>query len=298
MSTRLEMANKSIQDVQSLQLRAESIMSEKLGVLEQGSTNSAKLLSLIQDSISDASVEISSQMQTGNELMMRLLSQNEQFRNEFALALSRPQNHTNLNRRGNTISSLPAPRLEGPKSLSRNSNTLLKCICKRRTTGSKSVGFPSQNDQTRVCPIHGPVRIWSYHATANLSPFLNGALELTLGFLTSRQGFSVLPPLRFRVKVKRSESHLFEWFDDSERILRQRAVAIRKQGISSEMTPWKPLSSRQLENITECVSYIVAGVRRSIELGLASGSDTDESGRNMLFVSRFGCLARNSCINN
>lgn len=256
-------------------------------IIEQGNENSAQLLSLLQDSISDSSVGISSKVQTGNELMMRLLSQNEQLRGEMAIALSRPRDHISIDRRSNAISSSTAPQLDDSHSLISSSYNTLKCICKRRPTPKdKLVRFPHENGQTRLCPIHGPIRTWSYHATANLSPFLNGALELTLGFLTTRRGFSMLPSLRFHGMVKRSESHLFVWFDDVEGILRQRASMIRNKALKSNTIQWQPLSPRQIARVVNCMSCLVEGIRRSIALGKASGSDTDENGRTLLFVSQ------------
>ncbi|ETS79090.1 hypothetical protein PFICI_08943 [Pestalotiopsis fici W106-1] len=310
-ATRVDMTNAFLQNIQTSQIRRESEldnsiaslsrsltdtsqsfastanqvtdMQDDLGILRQESTNSTQLLSLIQDSISDPSVGLSSKMQAGNELMMQLLSQHQELRNELASALSRPHNKTSSERRSHTTSSPTGPLPSDPNSFS-SSYDLLKCTCKRRRLSRfKLVKVSNENGQTRQCPLHGPVRTWNYQVKANLSPFLNGALELTLDFITSRRAFSLSPSLKFRVVVKRSESHLFPWFDGIERILRQRASAIRKESLMSDTMQWSPLSRNRMANITECMSYLVQGVRRSIALGLASGSDTDEKGRTLLF---------------
>lgn len=257
-----------------------------LSALTRGSQDSMQRL----NRISDNSDELSSKLQANNEVLMQffgrpiderdkpMLNFRDMIRTEIATELSQPRG-TVKERRVNTLSESGLGSFYGP----------LRCACKRRRhpkTGH--IILPNQNGWTYQCPLHGPVRSWSYQLKANLSPFMSGALELSLNFLSRRQGFSLSPSLKFHVVVKRSESNLFFWFDAVEKVLGRRASVIRKENATSDAGS-QLLPFRSLKTIATAMSYLVEGVHRSIARGLASGSDTDENGRNLLFVGLDTC---------
>lgn len=234
--------------------------------------------------------DLSSKLQANNEILMQffgrpiderdkpMLNLRDMIRTEIATELSQPQD-TGKGRRVKTLSDSGLGSFYGP----------LSCACKR--TRHPRIGhiiLPNQNGRTYQCPLHGPVRSWNYQLKANLSPFMSGALELSLNFLSKRQGFSLSPSLKFHVVVQRSESNLFFWFDAVEKVLGRRASLIRKENATSDAES-QLLPFRSLKTIVTAMSYLVEGVHRSIARGLASGSDTDENGRTLLFVSLNTC---------
>jgi hypothetical protein len=137
-----------------------------------------------------------------------------------------------------------------------------------------------ENGRGLKCPLHGSFHVWSYHLKTNLSPFSSSALEFTLGVLCSRKSLSLSPSLRLHSVVKRSDSHLFYWFDHFDKMVRGRAAG---KGLSTD----QPLVLRRLPQarLEDMLSTLVAGVHLSIARGLASGCDSDEKGRNLLSVS-------------
>lgn len=252
---------------------------DDLGTLTRGSQDSMQLLNSIQ-----------AKVQANNDILMQffgrpiderdkpMLNFRDMIRTEIVTELSRPHD-TVKERRINTLSDSGLGSFYGP----------LRCDCKRRRQARIGhILLPNQNGRTYQCPLHGPVRSWNYQLKANLSPFMSGALELSLNFLSKRQGFSLSPSLKFHVVVKRSESNLFFWFDALEKVLGRRASVIRKENATSDAES-QLLPFRSLKTLATAMSYLVEGVHRSIARGLASGSDTDENGRTLLFVSLDTC---------
>jgi hypothetical protein len=103
-----------------------------------------------------------------------------------------------------------APSDSGFERLKSSSKHLgnIRCQCKRgRTTKIWNLGrfgFKMENQNPRYCPIHGYKQSWGYSVEAKLSPWLNKTLELTLGVLNNRNGWSMMPPLKYHGYVKRA----------------------------------------------------------------------------------------------
>lgn len=135
---------------------------------------------------------------------------------------------------------------------------------------------------------------WAYSLYANLHPFLNRTMELTLGAATGPGGWCMAPPLRFRKTVKRSGSSVFRAFDmlpdmccikrynSSEQDKRNQICWIRDKTsfnrLHSFYLTWLPCTAEHLRSLNQLL-------RVELAQGTFSGLESDESGSTILFVS-------------
>jgi hypothetical protein len=157
------------------------------------------------------------------------------------------------------------------------SSDFMRCLCMRgKFTTSKTYGvfrFKIDHQDCQVCPLHGRIARHTYSLETKLSPWLNGALELTLSALHSNASWSILPSLIFHGTVKRLESPIYQLFDSILAAIPRRNPAARKKF-------WKmPETQKQLSNL-------ICGIKQAVTLGSASCNDVDEYGSNLLTVSR------------
>lgn len=152
-----------------------------------------------------------------------------------------------------------------------------KCLCMRgRVITRKRYGlFQVKTDRhdNRVCPVHRGMAQHTYSIETKLSPWFNGALEVTLSVLRVNISWSILPSLTFHGTVKRSESPIYQLFDH--------LLAAYHRGIPlGEEALWKS------SDVRERLSDLICGIKRAVASGSASYSDVDEYGNNLLTVSR------------
>lgn len=182
------------------------------------------------------------------------------------------------------------------------------------------------NQHQPGCPYSkSGVRSWSYSARAGFAPFLHSTLELAIGATMKGRSWSMAPPLRFYGTVKRSESPLFQAFDRlpgliAKKVLRVPWGFVYRQDMFEEyvlgigldtgsffwFTSWQMKilfpeydiggphwhTDYYVEWDVDLMKHHLANlcrqIRLEIEQGRASGADSDEQGRTVLFVS---CIA-------
>jgi hypothetical protein len=129
---------------------------------------------------------------------------------------------------------------------------------------------------------------WSYSVSAQLFPFLNKTVELTLGATTAAGVWWMAPPVRLRGTVRRVDSPIFSLFDDiAQACLARRLVSSegtgtvigRRDDVGGYGWIWNGCEGAH-EMLLQAVPYI----RNAIADGHASGSDLDEGGHSFLFV--------------
>jgi hypothetical protein len=174
---------------------------------------------------------------------------------------------------------------------------VVRCKCQR---GRSSVlrrfcpfGFRIDNQKCQECSVHGKLSSWSFSIEAKLSPWLNGALEFTLGVLSGRQGWSLLSSLKFHATVKRSKSPIFTLFDklirtcSTPRLSHRSPYGYVVPNVKVISLKWNTYDTRR--NLRQ----LVQGIEKAISFGEASGSDMDENGCTLLTVSKFNiCWSR------
>lgn len=175
----------------------------------------------------------------------------------------------------------------------------LRCKCHQGKSVSVKnygrIGFEVQRQSSRSCPLHGKVSGLSYTLRANLSPWLSGAMELTLGVLQKGRQWEISRPLRFRAVVKRSESPMFRLFDEFIfNILRR----WRWRNHLNRGTYWNETHrfygyrhNAQIslipdeQTMKQSFSRLICGIEDAMKRGDAHASDVDENGHTILLVS-------------
>jgi hypothetical protein len=153
-------------------------------------------------------------------------------------------------------------------------------------------------------------RSWTYSAKVTLMPFVNTTLELAVG-ATNLPGFwCIAPPLGFYGTVRRADSPLFQAFDRLPTLCFKSARVVPEEELDGDIrletlsvAGWDirmiaPML--HVESIRESSRYYVEWniesakcqlrdlcrlIRLESEQGRASGTDSDEHGTTLLFVS-------------
>ncbi|KAI1413166.1 hypothetical protein F5Y13DRAFT_189528 [Hypoxylon sp. FL1857] len=165
-----------------------------------------------------------------------------------------------------------------------------RCKCRTGTYTTRwtcgRLGFRFITQPAQQCLVHGPKRACSYSIEAKLTPFLKGTLELTLGLFSRRKGWEISPYLRFKSIVKRSESPIFQLFDQfAESLVNDLSSKNRDQYVHNnrKAITGAPLYLAEKEQfIRENVPRLVRRVEEVIRSGWASGGDADENGCTLL----------------
>ncbi|ETS73722.1 hypothetical protein PFICI_14668 [Pestalotiopsis fici W106-1] len=172
---------------------------------------------------------------------------------------------------------------------SENTVRSLRCKCNQgKITEVRNygpLGFKIENHTPQNCPFHGKVSYWCYSIVAALSPWLQGALEFTIGASSRNRVWSITPSLRFRAIVRRVDSPFFTLFD--EFVARCPTFSHLEAIGDSRPLLWRPgEGSGHLtwnhEFTRECMSDLIHGIKRTISLGQASASDVDENNNTLL----------------
>lgn len=167
-----------------------------------------------------------------------------------------------------------------------------RCKCRSNMVSAihKFGPFAYKTDRQafQVCPLHRRIGQKSYSIEANLNPWANGLIQLSLGMLFQGKTWSILPKLKFQGTVRRSESPIFRLIDefisscskvemgttwDGPGVLHDR------EGGMSVRFVW---DSRKTK---DCLTGVIRGINESTSAGLASCSDMDEQGCTLLTVS-------------
>jgi hypothetical protein len=180
---------------------------------------------------------------------------------------------------------------EGPVDLRRQKRWRCRCSTGRQMSvwNYGRFRFRIESQAIQSCPLHGKMGSWSYSITAQLIPWLKRILELTLGAYSGPDSWYIAPPLKLRAIVKRSESPIFQLFD------RLIGSFLYKVDLSREMFLCRSTNKRISfdwgnENATLSLadlSHTIDGIIRS---GVSAGSDADEYGSTLLFVSPYTLL--------
>jgi hypothetical protein len=157
-------------------------------------------------------------------------------------------------------------------------------------------------DHRPDCPyIRLGYRTTAFSVRTALAPFINGTVELAVGATTGPGGWFMPPPLRFAGTVQRSKSPLFQAFaQTTARCAEDKNVDYMKGQVlfwsretvldllpevrftgqgSYIQVKWDPTSTKS--QLIELRTRIL----EEVTCGRASGSDMDESGETILFVS-------------
>ncbi|KAK4160822.1 hypothetical protein QBC43DRAFT_109521 [Cladorrhinum sp. PSN259] len=169
-----------------------------------------------------------------------------------------------------------------------------KCVplIERKEFRMRQLWFTSGSEsQHRVdCPLYAVGhQSWHHTITAQLLPFVNKTMELTLGATQGAGQWSVCPPLRFTGTVRRSESPIFRIFDE----LPHRCAKVSWQGNTVKVTKSSTGSRRPLaphwlslvwdvEKTRSALKNGILEIQRAIGGGKASGADVDEMGNTFL----------------
>lgn len=206
--------------------------------------------------------------------------------------------------------------LRYPSALAAAKRTWKPCRCRPIHHVSYSsrwgvrVRTETSQDHRSDCPyFHRGTRTSVSSIRMALTPFVNATMELAIGATTGAGGWALAPPLRFRGIVRRSESPLFRAFaetvflcfhsvemDASVESCEERArlshLSLEKHGL----TNWIPEAMFSevydagyvLWDISVTKATLVrlgSRLMEEVECGRASGTDTDENGETLLFVS-------------
>ncbi|OTA97084.1 hypothetical protein M434DRAFT_8269 [Hypoxylon sp. CO27-5] len=170
----------------------------------------------------------------------------------------------------------------------------LRCRCRGGNNRSRwacgRLAFRYETRAVKSCPIHGKKQSYSYSIEANLNPFLRGTLELTLGLLSGVKGWQIAPPLKFKSTVKRSESLLFQAFDQWGKdffdfLTRPKIHTPGPSNIIVDINSeeesglvWK--CHKQF--VRSSILKLARRIEEVIKSGHASGGDVDEDGSTLL----------------
>ncbi|OTA68779.1 hypothetical protein K449DRAFT_419385 [Hypoxylon sp. EC38] len=174
------------------------------------------------------------------------------------------------------------------------SSKSLRCRCRTGNYTSRwacgRLAFRYETRALKSCPVHGKARAYSYSIEANLNPFLRGTLELTLGLLSGVKGWQIAPPLKFKSTVKRSESLLFQAFDQWGKdffdfLTRPKIHTPGPSNIIVDINSeeegglvWK--CHKQF--VRSSILKLARRIEEVTKSGQASGSDVDEDGSTLL----------------
>jgi hypothetical protein len=178
-----------------------------------------------------------------------------------------------------------------------------RCTCRTgmsmKTSGFRRFGFRIESQAKGSCPLHGKRYSWRYYVTAHLSPLLNGIVEFSFGAFSRQGQWAIAPLLRFRATVKRSETRIFQLFDELQTFLwyeHARFDTTTKQlaDLSWPVTAWFRVGSKIQFSYLQLTKDIVAkglqsllgGLLVACKSGLASSFGAcDEDGNTLLTVS-------------
>lgn len=164
-----------------------------------------------------------------------------------------------------------------------------KCRSNKLSTTRKFGPFVSKTDPSafQVCPLHGRIARKAFSIEMNLTPWVKGSLQVSLGMLFQGNTWSILPPVKFQGIVKRSDSPIFRLIDDfisscstMENFYgpqRQRVRLLLEDSTGVRLA-WD--SQRTKDGL----ATITHGIQEAVATGLASYSDTDERGCTLLTV--------------
>lgn len=170
----------------------------------------------------------------------------------------------------------------------------LRCRCRSNMVSeTRKFGpfaYKTGRQASQICPLHGRIGQKSYSIEANLSPWANGLLQVSLGMLFQGGTWSILPPLKFQGTVKRSESPIFRLIDD----FISSCSTMEKWNYDDTKTVG-PLEgnaedeyvrlSWDSQRTKDGLAGVLRGIEESAATGLASYSDMDERGSTLLTVS-------------
>jgi hypothetical protein len=149
---------------------------------------------------------------------------------------------------------------------------------------------------------------WSYSARAALTPFLNVTLELAIGAMTGPGSWSMTSPLKFYGTVRRSQSPLFQAFDRIYSLCLKKRVVLKSEAGDLDTPHCRFFSSEKVKSYLsdfntgdqkdhyfytewdlDALRNLLDDLCRRLPLeianGHASGTDSDEQGQTLLFVS-------------
>lgn len=165
----------------------------------------------------------------------------------------------------------------------------------RMIVGTGVLAFASRAGQVRGgAGDDGERRPWRYSISVQLMPFLNRTVEMLWSAASAPGRWQIVPKIRLRGTVLRSQSPLFRLFDgfvlshytDKDMYfhgprpgpLDRRTHAITGEDSWAVMTWNMRSTARELEDMAD-------SIRRLIDTGAASATDTDEYGNTLLHVS-------------
>lgn len=170
----------------------------------------------------------------------------------------------------------------------------LRCRCRSNMVSEiRKFGpfaYKTERQASQVCPFHGRIGQKSYSIEANLSPWANGFLQLSLGMLFQGETWSILPPLKFQGTVKRSESPIFRLIDD----FISSCSTMEKWNFHDTQIVGPLRGNSQMEFVRlswdsqrtkDGLAGVLHGIEEAAATGLASYSDMDERGSTLLTVS-------------
>ncbi|KAK3995174.1 hypothetical protein QBC44DRAFT_320630 [Cladorrhinum sp. PSN332] len=144
--------------------------------------------------------------------------------------------------------------------------------------------WESQHHAT--CPLYDVgYRSWHYTLAAQLFPFLNKTMELTVGAAQGAGWWSIRSPLRFRGTVRRSESPTFRLLDG----LIPQCTTARPSTfgfptfVNSDLGRMYDFEREivvnwDIEKTRHALGSMLLNIRKAIGQGTASGADVDEMG--------------------
>ncbi|KAI0158528.1 hypothetical protein BJ166DRAFT_306454 [Pestalotiopsis sp. NC0098] len=167
----------------------------------------------------------------------------------------------------------------------------LRCRCRSNMVSETRrfgpFAYKTGRQASQVCPLHGRIGQKSYSIEANLSPWANGFLQLSLGMLFQGGTWSILPPLKFQGTVKRSESPIFRLIDDfissCSTMEKWNYYVTGIQGPLEDNAYNEYIRlSWDSQRTKDELAGVLHGIEEAAATGLASYSDMDERGSTLL----------------